>query len=514
MNAEVELKLSAAGEDLEALAERALRGKGSARRPKRLVSTYYDTPDRRLASKGLSLRVREVDGAFVQTVKAEAPGLARAEDEAAVGDQRPDLGRIGDAAMRSRIGAVFPEELAPVSVTDIVRRTVLVEQRDDLGRTSAVEVALDKGQLRASGQTEAVAEVELELKAGSPGAVFTMARAFVDAGATRLITRSKAARASDLAAGTAPPARRAARVELDRELPIGEALGRVLDNCFQQWWANHEAAFDGRNPEGVHQLRVAVRRLRSVLAVFGPLLAPSRLTWLKDEARAVMGALGQARDLDVFDTELLPPLLNVRPNDGALGRLRAVAADARAEAYEAVRTNLASARYTTFFLGFGDWVEARGWHADADAPTRAALGLPLAGFAGGVLEKRAKVVRKRGKRFADLPIETRHEVRKDLKKLRYAADFFRDLYDGERTKPYLKRLATLQDAFGHANDVAVAETLLHGLGATDDDHRLAEARGLVLGWYGHASTDTERELLKGWRAFSDATPFWREPSPC
>jgi CHAD domain-containing protein len=76
-------------------------------------------------------------------------------------------------------------------------------------------------------------------------------------------------------------------------------------------------------------------------------------------------------------------------------------------------------------------------------------------------------------------------------------------------KPYLKRLSRLQDAFGHMNDMAAAEDLLHDL-VGGEAPRLMEARGLVLGWYAHAAGGAEAELVTDWHAFLDAEPFWRE----
>ncbi|TVQ35728.1 MAG: CHAD domain-containing protein [Geminicoccaceae bacterium] len=511
---EFELKLTGSNEAVAAAF--AAAGKDAARTAeRRLVSVYFDTPDRRLAAKGFTLRIRDRGDGFTQTLKADRTAPARLELETVVPDARPDLGALGLGPLRDALGAVFPEELEACFTTDVLRRTKLVAEVDALGRSSEVEIAHDRGRwLLPDGREAPLNEIEIERKAGDRQAVFELAKVLAAGGATLLVVRSKAARGHALADPRPPAGTKADRVRLDRGMALGHALGAVFENCFGQWYANHDAAFEGRSPEGLHQLRVGLRRLRSVLTCFGSHLAPTRLAWLKDEARAVMTALGPARDLDVFTAELLPPVLDAWPNDAALGELCSTIALTRSEAYDEVRAMLASRRYTEFLLDLGAWIDRRGWWAEADRLGQERFEAPLGPFADALLAKRAKVARKRGKGFAKLDPAARHEVRIALKKLRYAIDFTRDLYPAKRVKPYLAHLARLQDAFGHMNDQAQAQALLDRLAAGDGSGRLAVARGLVLGWYAHAAAGNEVELVADWQAFKSTEPFWPEASPC
>lgn len=478
-----------------------------------LVSVYFDTPDRRLQKRGYTLRVRDRGGRFLQTVKADNASPVRLELETEVAGLAPDVNQLRTEPLRNVLGAVFPDDLEACFGTYVERRTRRVIEHDPHGRTSDVEVALDCGELRTTeGEVEPIAELEIEAKAGGADAVFRTARKLVDRGATRLVVRSKAARGFALVDGTAPPATKAAPVRLERDMAFGRALGLVFESCFAQWWANQDSAFDGRDPSGVHQLRVGLRRLRAAVSSFGPYLAPTRLEWLKTEARAVMTELGSARDLDVFAGELLPPVAAARPNDPAIGVLRVAAGEARDRAYGRVRALLASRRYTTFLLDFGAWLERRGWLADADRALHEAFDAPVGPVIDRLLARRAKVVRKRGKGFSELTTEERHQVRIALKKLRYVVDFGRDLYPRERVDPYISRLQKLQDAFGHLNDLAAAEALLREM--PHDEARFVEGRGLVLGWYAHAAGAPREELLERWKAFSREEPFWCGQPAC
>jgi len=515
---EYELQLTGPPERLERafLALELGRDGGRLGRPghaERLAAVYHDTTDGRLRRHGAALRVRSEGGRFAQTLKVDRGPLVRLEETVEVEELAPELDRLPEGLLARTVGAVFAEELVPIFATDVERRTRRLTLPAADGGTGEVEIAFDRGEIRAGDRREPVTEVEIELLRGSRDAVFAAAEALVAEGAARLVTRSKAVRGHDLAAERGPGWAKAERTTITPDLATGDALGRLFDGVLRQLWANHDAAFDGRDPEGVHQLRVGVRRLRSLLTLFGKLVARERLAWLQGEARWLMSELGPVRDRDVFATETLPPVARSRPNDAALAALRATAEDAREHAYARLRETMASPRYTRFVLMLAQWVGERGWWAEADAARRRALAEPIGPAARRVLDKRAKVVRKRGRSFAELDSEQRHEVRKSLKKLRYAADFLRSLHPDKGTKRYLKRLAALQDAFGHMNDMATAETLLDRL-VDGTDPRLAEGRGLVLGWYAHAASVGEAELLRDWDAFVETRPFWREADGC
>jgi triphosphatase len=96
-----------------------------------------------------------------------------------------------------------------------------------------------------------------------------------------------------------------------------------------------------------------------------------------------------------------------------------------------------------------------------------------------------------------------------LKKLRYAAEFFRSLYGDKEVAKYLRRLAALQDDLGHLNDVATAESLMDRLASEPgDDTRWRIGGGIVIGWHARGVTQLEPRLVSDWDKFSRASPFW------
>ena len=300
---------------------------------------------------------------------------------------------------------------------------------------------------------------------------------------------------------------------LESDATVDQAIQAILRSCMHQWCANQAAALDGGDPEGVHQMRVALRRLRSALSVFGRMFEPGRRAWRSGGAKAIVTSLGPARDWDVFLAELVAPVRAARPNEASLARLAEAAQAQRANGYAQARAAIEAPSYTRFMLQVGRWIEACGWRAQAPAPGADWLGRPIAEFAVHLLGERHRKALKGGRQFAQLSAAERHRVRIGLKKLRYATEFFQTLYAKKDTKPYLAVLKDLQDRLGHLNDVAVAERLLRMLaqdaGRSADGDGVHWGCGLVLGWHARGLAETEPIVVRAWQEFAELEPFWR-----
>jgi inorganic triphosphatase YgiF len=407
---------------------------------------------------------------------------------------------------------VTPEELETQFTTRVRRRVRRVRLVDQKGRESLIEAALDSGTIECQGGCMPIAEIELELLEGSPDALYSLALELDKLAPLRIETRSKSALGYALASGQAPAWHKAAPLDLNPRTTVEEAFRQILRSCVQHWCANEAAALDGGDPEGVHQLRVAIRRLRSAFSVFGHLLVREEGARLSEEAKRIINGFGPARDWDVFSTELLAPIAAARPGDPHLARLREAAQIERQRGYEATRAEIGSHAYTRYLLELRLWIESSGWREHASAQGSHWFDRPIMAFADQLLAKRHRQARKLGRSFAKLSPEQRHAVRIALKKLRYACEFFEGLYRKKGTKPYLTSLKQMQDSLGHLNDMTVAEKLTVRLvdKATTQAEResLHMAAGLVLGWYGKGVADVEPALFETWRAFSHGDPFW------
>ncbi len=508
---EIELKLAGNANALEGLWKSAIASRARTT-SRRLISTYFDTSDLRLRRRGFTLRVRQDGTDFVQMVKAEegAPrGVTRrSEWSAPINGPTPDLTRLDDPEVLEKIGLVIAGELQPIFTTDVTRHTRRYRVSCDNGERAHIEAALDRGEIRCDAGRETISEIELQLLEGSAVALQKEAARFLQETPLRFQPLSKAERGFALAFGERPKSQKADPPKLTPEASVEEGLGRILTNCMNHWLANHAVVLDGGDTEGVHQMRVALRRMRSALTILKGALPADDREWLQGEAKSLIGDLGGARDWDVFVGELLEPVMAARAEDANLKVLRDAVNEQRRLAYERARATLRSPRYLRLILELGAWLDGRGWRGKG---TETSLDRCLIDLADEVLHKRHKQAMRLGRKFDDLSDEALHRLRISLKKLRYASEFFATLYGNDRTRAYLNGLRQLQDDLGHLNDLAVAESKLRDLcGRSGDDvvGELQMACGTVIGWHAHALAQIRRRIAKDWRTFTRAQPFW------
>jgi triphosphatase len=509
---EIELKLAAAADDLPKL-QAALAAMGSAPVATQIVSTYYDTADFALRRKEITLRVRKIGRRHVQTVKTAdhaAEGEAgRGEWEDRITRATPDLS--ARASGRHLPRGISAGDLHPVFTTHVTRTTIAVAPHPE----TRIEAVLDLGEIRRAGggASERISEVELELKSGDPATLYDLALRLIEIVPLHLTAESKSARGYRLIRPRAkPPAAFYGKaITLDPAMTVDAALQRIGRACFSQILRNEPAAL-ARQAEGIHQMRVAVRRLRSALKAFKPMLPTEHHRWANDELKSIGSALGAARNWDVFAATLVPPVSTALPHDRDLGHLAGAKERRRQASYDAAIEEIQSLRYTTALLRLMRWFEGRGWRDQPVSEESAKLLAPIGELAPGLLDQRLQRVHKRSRHFAELGPPQRHQLRIALKQLRYTIELLGSLFGARAVKAYVKHLKPLQDALGDANDVKVAHSLVSELrGAHDGDGgAIDRAGGLVLGWHEHQVAEDERAVRKDLRRLRDAKPFWRD----
>ncbi len=514
---EVELKLVLAPHDAPLLVRvpdvrRNLRGRARVRS---LRAIYFDTPDSDLRKRMMALRVRREGRQWVQCLKSAGDSKGalsqRGEIETVVSGPRLDLAALADTEPGRLLPPDVAGRLAPAFETDIRRTSRRLEFDDG----TAITLDLDLGRVISGDREDAVAEVELELTSGDPARVFELARKLLDHVTLRPSALSKAGRGYALLAGGGAPWSKAAVPRLDPAMTAEQALTRIIHACIDHLMANEPCATQGSHIEGIHQMRVATRRLRSALALFRKLLPAAQVAHLNGELRWLINEMGPARDWDVFLDETLPPVAAAVAGEDAvaLDTLGRKARGIRDRAYEPARAAIASKRYAALFLDLGHWVESRGWRDQPLNENAARLFSPVADLAPSLLRKRYRAARRTGKGFESLSEEERHEVRISLKKLRYASEFLSSLYPERKVGPYAAALKTMQDDLGRMNDVAVMRHLLADLvrEAGDGEAReLERAAGTVVGWHEHLLRARDAEMVAAWKAFARTAPFWPE----
>jgi inorganic triphosphatase YgiF len=507
---EVELKLAVEPADLAELRRvLAACAADAAAISQRLVSTYFDTPDGALQQAGMILRVRERNGQFVQTVKTANCGetnlFARGEWEDRVTDNRPDQ-QAGESG--SRIPTELAGALRPIFVSEIDRVAIDIEPRPG----TRIEAAVDCGAIRTLDDTrsEPVSELELELKEGDPAAVYDLALELIETAPLRIDLRSKAERGYRLAEDPGEPVSAASLepLALVPNMPVEDALQRIGRACLAHLLRNEPAALAG-TIEGVHQMRVAMRRLRSVLSAAKKMLPEAEWRWVSGEVKVLTGTLGKARNLDVFATELLPPARDEAPDQPGWEELSDAAEGARVDAHRRVSEEIRSPRRTASLLRLLRWFDGRGWQQTQNAEADQALRVAIGTVATALLDRRRKQVRKRSRHFGRLPAQGRHRLRIAVKKLRYSVELLDSLYDARDVQPFIKRLKRVQDELGHANDVRVAYSLVIELARTAARAEpIADAGAQLLARHERALAEHENKLRRQVRRLNKARPFW------
>ena len=514
---EIELKLRASPETVDRLLAAPLLAAGipGLANAQNLDSAYYDTPDLQLQKRGVSLRVRREGDRFVQTVKtggAAAGAFDRREWQTIVPDlaARPDW--VMDSKARALLGHLAPDELTEICRTCIERETRVIGYPHD-GEIAIIEVAFDRGTLEAGDRTEPTAEVELELLKGNKQALYSLALDLHEIAPMQVEVRSKAARAYALFTGEPPPWHKQKKLRFSPDVTVEDSIAAVFESCFSHWMANEPAALAGSDPEGLHQMRVGLRRMRSALTLFDGVLPMMQAGWLKKECQWITRTLGSARNWDVFLEEVLAPLEANRPGDVSLAALRDQCERARSRNYQIARYAIRSPRYTTLVLNISRWLDDAPWRATENVTRREILGAPLKAFADTVVERRYRKLFKSGRRLASASAERRHKLRIAVKKMRYASEFFASLYGPKKSAAMIRVLSRLQGTLGDLNDLAVTERQLEtvtyqavGQPAHDD---IIKGVGLVVGWSTARARRSESELMERWDRFKKLKPFWK-----
>lgn len=289
-----------------------------------------------------------------------------------------------------------------------------------------------------------------------------------------------------------------------------QAARDVLLECLAQITTNVTVVIHLDDPEGPHQLRIGLRRLRSVFSVFRPVLQCEEMRRLSGEARWLGQEVGNLRDPDVIASDMLDPEAQLYPEELGFQVLAESLRHLTQERRRHLRAILVGDRARAFLVDTARFIEMRGWLDPLDIAQTQRLATPVKKLAIRALDTRWKKVIRHTGRLETLTGEERHELRKDLKKLRYPAEIFSSLFPARRTTPYLTALKKLQGIFGDLNDAATLKSMFTGteLSATTD---ISAQR--AMGWMIGASQARARSAWAGaqssWRELAKKRHFWR-----
>lgn len=432
--------------------------RGPPRREK-LISVYYDTSKFKLRDHGVTLRVRKQGHKQVQTIKILADGgedsFGRQKWEEEITGQKPNYKIADGTALAPLFTPGLKRAVRAMFETKVERTTLLVSVGHSL-----VEVVLDHGLIQAGRHREAISEIELALKKGKPGDLVWLARQFARHLPVSYGIGSKAERGYALSAGEGNRPAGAVSIKLPHKASAAEAFSIIGLSCLDHLVRNRQAVREGV-PEGVHQMRVGLRRLRAAISVFKEFVQGPEAERIKADLTWLTERLGPARDLDVLIADGLALLQREYPGEPSIASLKSDLNAQRLRDFSTAKAAVESDRYRKMVVQVLLWLIGGKWLQTTDPLMVKLRGRRIADFAASIMEQRSKTVVKRAAKLRSLDARRLHKLRIAAKKLRYAAEFFESLFGKGKAqadrKEFLESLKRLQDALGQLNDTAVQE---------------------------------------------------------
>ncbi len=414
----------------------------------------------------------------MQTIKAGAGApIAREEWETEIDGDRPKLELARGTALAPLLTANLAEQLRPVFETRVERLLIPLHFGG-----SDLELAFDQGCVATADARVDLAEIEIELKHGDRSDAARLAKKLARSVPVTVSVRAKAERGYALLDRALDSPVFAEPVVMARQATVAEVFVAVGFACLRQIASNDGAVCRG-NAEGIHQMRVGLRRLRAALSLFKEILHDGEVNGLKRELKWLTEQLGPARDYDVFVRKTLAPYRARHADRHELEILQHDLERARNAGFATARAAVDSERFRRLMVDCALWLLAGGWHDNADALTKALRERQARAFARDELARRIRKIRKRARKLERLDSRRRHKLRIAVKKVRYGREFFAPLRTpGRKAGRKLDRaLKRLQSGLGDLNDMNVHLKLARNFAQAGTAAQKAFAIGCIAG---------------------------------
>ena len=467
------------------------------------VTTYFDTRNGALDRAGLTLRVRRIGATRVQTVKSRADGrgvaTGRNEWEWRIGQDTPDISRLAKTPALSAASKTINGKLTRLFVTDIHRTVRLIHLDGD----TVVEVAIDRGTIKAGRAHESVNELELELKAGCVAPIYRLAANLQTRVPLWISPESKAARGWHLLTGHMQEARLARLPKLRRSVLATPGFQEIIAGTLGHLMTNIGPTLGGA-AEGVHEMRIALRATRAALRLFEPHLVASTTARFDARLRRFSRIFGTARDWDVFCLKTLPAAA-AELATGQLRGLQAAAEVQRQVSHKAVVDVIRGHAFTALVLGLACWVESGAARPDLLGDNR--MGKRLLPLAPSLLNRVELAAKKRAQHVGRLSAEERHSLRKSLKRLCFDVESLSGLFRHHAVKTYRSRCEQALEILGRMNDAVVTRRLTRHL-LTESRSDLTISAAALVRWSKRRDRNARQGLKGALKAFLAARAFW------
>ncbi len=434
---------------------------------------------------------RRVAATTLATVWQDTPDGTLARDGWLVAEQR-----AGTRLEPLRRGLAvspppLPEGLTPVARLDASARWL--RRPDALG-----EIRVVVGTVQAAGRARPACRLALS---GCAAEAYRVAHALAGTLRVSVPLLTLAGEAAELG-GVAVPVALGAPV-LPAQVSAEAALAAVVAHLTAVLLHWVPLARPDAGEEPVHQMRVATRRLRAALKLFGRAAGCPSVDAAQDGLRALAGALGAARDWDVFLAGLGADVARAFPDERAVAAMLRAARRQRQAGYAALAETLEGPGFRGLCLLLDEIAVTRPWQVwnGADPVAAASLHADVAAFGRAALDRRLRAVRHAGRGFSRRSTAELHALRIQCKRLRYACELFAPCFPGAGAARFMRRLAALQERLGVLNDGATAESLMQRVGR-------GLAAGLVRGFAASREAAARAEAGRGWKRFRACEGFW------
>lgn len=497
MAIETELKLRIQPAHLAKLQRHALlkTGQLGATVTRRLHNIYFDTPALDLHHAQMALRLRRSGGKWIQTLKgggAIQAGLhQRNEWECVVPTAQLNFANLESPAWDAHLPVSLRTQLQPVFVTHFLRTTRLLAWRD-----AQIEVCMDRGEVRAGALSRDICELELELKVGAPQRLFELALAILEVVPFEIEVVNKAELGFHLLTEQQAHPTHSPRPIRQRKAGLADLLQAQVWSGLLHLQRNLRGIAQRDEAEYLHQVRVALRRLRVVLHWVQKINADETLLALQAQLAEIGRSLGKVREWEVFVTTTLRPLEARMPQHQGLQNLLTMSEQHCDTAYNLLQSDTFTRAMQRVMLNLAIWMNGDYWATFAHrAPPRKA-------FAHAELDKLAHRLRRFSKHARLLSTAQLHDLRKLMKRLHDSLDFF---IKASRSADYLEILSGVQAVLGEINDVAVAHRLLAELARQQGQD---EAIMFAQSWIARDVEQRYSQLHKGLRKLRKQPVPW------
>jgi CHAD domain-containing protein len=486
---------------------------GSSIRPviRHVERTYWDTPDFELGRAGFAVGLRRSGARHWQRILAigarRQGGGAVLDVETITTGGRPDLVRLAlqPGADARRIGALDAEALVPVFAIDAKRTAWRIGD----WRGTGLVLTMETGTIRSPAGEQPICQLILDTETGPASGAYEFARLLWQTLPLELAEFDSAQAGYRLVAKADwwPDATKA---KLTPEMSTRDGILAIGRAALASMRLEMAPLADSATPERVHQARVSIRRLRSVLSVYQPVLPAEPRRRFSRSLGMLANVLGETREWDVFLAETLAPIAQAMPDESGITSLRLSTAVLREQATASLLEQAVISAFPILSLMLGAWFDAGIWpaaEAGEAAEQQFLLDQPLGQFARDILRKRHRRVMNTAAAFDDPRPAELHELRLHAKKLRYTAEFFAALYPPKAAKPYIVALRQVQEVLGQINDASVTPALLERLRAAR--HDTSYTTGLVMGWTAARAELARKHFADAWKELEKAKRFWK-----